>query len=137
MDASTELRMKTQSHTNWDATVHQERCLQTSTQLNSLSPLPTCTQKKAGSQEGSQLVTSPILAAFYFSARTLSHTVKFTSFKMFLSNKLCQSASYHLLIHCDLPLSLEGVWHGEAILLLPISTSCVLFRHLIQSLHEP
>lgn len=41
------------------------------------------------------------------------------------------------LIHCDLPLSLEGVWHGEAILLLPISTSHVLFRHLIQSLREP
>lgn len=138
MDASTELRMKTQSHTNWDATVP-------ALWQNPIRRDACKHQHSSTHYPHNQHVTPPILAAFYSSARTLSHTVKFTSFKMsmFLSNKLClhsQSASYHQSFN---PLwSSTLPWRGLAWRSDPppphsYCTSCVLFGHLIQSLHEP
>lgn len=151
MDASTELRMKTQSHTNWDATVpalwqspmRRDACKHQHSSTHYPHYQHVHRRRLEARKLAGNIADSCCLLFFstYIISHCQIHLIQIST-SMFLSNKLYVHAASRplitsLLIHCDLPLSLEGVWHGEAIRLLSISTLNVLLRHLIQSFREP
>lgn len=149
MDASTELRMKTQSHTNWDATVpalwqnpiRRDACKHQHSSTHYPHNQHVHRRRwKPGRKLVGNIAYSCCLLFFstYIISHCQIHLVQNVNVPVQQTDS--QSASYHQsfspLWSSTLP------WRGLAWRSDPppphfYCTSCVLFRHLIQSLHEP